>query len=82
LSGGQPGHKGDTLRQTADPDVVVEHAAWACRRCSAPLTAAMRRAEERRQVFDLPERLIEVVEHRAGIYACAHCGGQTRASFP
>jgi transposase len=82
LSGGQAGHKGDTLRQAAAADVVVEHAAWACRHCSAPLTAVMRAAEERRQVFDLPERLIEVVEHRAGIYACAHCGLQTRASFP
>ena len=45
LSGGQTGHKGDTLRQTAAPDLIVEHAASTCRHCSAPLTIAMRRAE-------------------------------------
>jgi transposase len=82
LSGGQTGHKGDTLRQTATPDLIVEHAASTCEHCSAPLTIAMRRTEERRQVFDLPERLIEVVEHRAAVYACACCGLRTQAAFP
>jgi len=82
MSGGQPGHKGDTLRRSAAPDRIVEHAAWACRHCGSPLTAAMRKGEEKRQVFDLPERLIEVTEHRAAIYACGHCGERTRASFP
>ena len=37
---------------------------------------------ERRQVFDLPERLIEVTEHRGLVYACACCGKPTRAAFP
>lgn len=81
-SGGQPGHKGDTLRRTSAPDRIVKHSAWTCRHCQGPLTAAMRTGEEARQVFDLPERLIEVTEHRAGIYACAHCRGRTRAAFP
>jgi len=81
-SGGQPGHKGDTLRRVDEPDRVVEHAAWTCRHCRGPLTAAMRAGEETRQVFDLPERLVEVTEHRAAIYACAHCRGRTRADFP
>ena len=33
-------------------------------------------------MFDLPERLIEVTEHRGLVYACADCGGRTRAAFP
>ena len=37
---------------------------------------------EARQVFDLPERLIEVTEHQVAIYACAHCRCETRAAFP
>ena len=81
-SGGQPGHKGDTLRRVAAPDRIVEHAAWTCRHCLAPLTAGMRTGEETRQVFELPARLIEVTEHRAAIYACSRCRGRTRARFP
>jgi transposase len=37
---------------------------------------------ERRQVFDLPERPIEVTEHRGLVYACPSCGGRTRSRFP
>jgi transposase len=81
-SGGQKGHRGDTLRQVADPDRIVEHAAAVCRHCGAGLTAGSRVGEERRQVFDLPARLIEVTEHRAAIHCCPDCRGQTRAAFP
>lgn len=80
-SGGQKGHKGETLRQTAEPDRIVTHEAAACRCCGALLTRAMARGLERRQVFDLPERLIEVTEHHGLVYACA-CGERTRADFP
>ena len=81
-SGGQAGHKGDTLRQVAEPDRVVRHEAQACLHCRRGLTASMQRGVERRQVFDLPERLIEVTEHQASVYCCAGCGGETKAEFP
>ena len=76
------GHQGDTLRQVETPDRVVRHEAQACLHCCAGLTASMERGVERRQVFDLPERLIEVTEHQAAIYVCEHCRGLTRAAFP
>jgi transposase len=81
-SGGQPGHKGGTLKRVAAPDRVVRHAAVVCRHCRAALTASMQSGVEKRQVFDLAERLIEVTEHEAVIYACPHCRGVTRAAFP
>lgn len=81
-SGGQKGHKGETLRQLAEPDRIVTHTASACRHCGCALSAAMAAGMEQRQVFDLPERLIEVTEHRGLVYACAGCGGRTRAAFP
>jgi transposase len=81
-SGGQAGHKGDTLKQVEAPDRIERHVANVCRRCCAGLTASMQTGMEKRQVFDLPERLIEVTEHQASVYCCAACGFETKAKFP
>lgn len=80
--GGQKGHKGETLRQIAEPDRIVRREAVACGHCGSRLSAAMAIGLERRQSFDLPERLIEVTEHQGPVYACAACGERTRATFP
>ena len=81
-SGGQVGHKGDTLKRVADPDRIVVHEARACRHCGAGLRLSMAQETETRQVFDLPAKLVEVTEHRGFVYACAGCGSRTRAAFP
>ena len=83
-SGGQPGHKGTTLAQTASPDRIVDHDPAACTGCGAPLADADRHGDPvRRQVFDVPEpRPIEVTEHRAHRCLCGACGAETRAAFP
>jgi len=81
-SGGQVGHKGDTLRPVDKPDRIERHAATTCRHCQACLIAAMVTSEERRQVFDLPQPRLEVTEHRASVYCCRHCSGVTKAAFP
>lgn len=81
-SGGQAGHKGDTLRQTDRPDIVRHHTASQCAHCAAKLTAAMCTGIEKRQVFDMPEPRLDVTEHQAGVYVCRQCGGTTKAAFP
>jgi len=81
-SGGQAGHKGDTLKQVEASDRIERHTAEVCRHCFAGLAAWMQTGMEKRQVFDLPERLIEVTEHQASVYRCSACGFQTRAAFP
>ena len=81
--GGQKGHKGETLRQVADPDEVVNHYPSACFGCGAGLDPDTSIGHSIRQVFDLPEpRPLVVTEHRAHDCRCAACGAETRAPFP
>jgi transposase len=81
--GGQKGHKGETLRQAAEPDVTVDHFPFSCSGCGAALTPDMSETHVARQVFDLPEPLpLVVTEHRAHICRCAACGAKTRGLFP
>ena len=81
--GGQKGHKGETLRQTAEPDAVEDHFPSACGECGAALTPETSAGHAARQVFDLPEpRPLVVTEHRAHTCGCAACGAKTRADFP
>jgi transposase len=81
-SGGQTGHGGATLKQAAKPDVIERHEAEARRHCLAGLTGAMITGVEKRQVFDQPAARLDVTEHQAMIYRCAHCRGRTTAAFP
>jgi transposase len=81
-SGGQPGHKGDTLKRTETPDKIEHHTADICKHCAAGLTAEMVIGVEKRQMFDIPEPQLECTEHQADIYACACCHGRTKAAFP
>ena len=81
--GGQKGHPGETLRQVAVPDVVVDHYPKACAYCEATLAATMATSHSVRQVFDLPEPQPPIVtEHRAHACTCEQCGAVTQASFP
>lgn len=82
-SGGQPGHKGETLRQVEVPDATVDHFPEACIKCGEALSEAMATGHVARQVFDLPEpQPLVVTEHRAHSCCCAACGKETRAPFP
>jgi transposase len=81
--GGQKGHKGETLRQSAAPDEIVDHHPAACAECGAALTPKMAKGHIARQVFDLPEpQPLVVTEHRSHECRCVCCGATTRAAFP
>ena len=81
--GGQKGHKGETLRQVADPDDVVDHYPSACSGCGAGLDPDTSVGHSARQVFDLPKpEPLVVTEHRAHDCRCPACGAKTRAAFP
>jgi transposase len=81
--GGQRGHKGETLRQVANPDQRVDHYPSVCSGCGAALVRGAAEDYAARQVIDLPEpQPLVVTEHRAHWCRCEACGATTRARFP
>lgn len=80
-SGGQPGHEGRTLRQVTTPDERVVHSPRACAGCGESLAEAPVTSTEARQVFDLPEIALRVVEHVLEHRRC-DCGQTTMAAVP
>src|SRR5439155_5901526 len=88
-SGGQPGHKGKTLRFSAHTDCVVVHRPHECSACGCPLDdvppVPTPQATQRRQVVDLPPLRLETTEHHSHLIRCIRCpecAHLNRASFP
>ncbi len=80
-SGGQPGHGGKTLRQVQTPDERVRHSPSACGGCGSSLAGAPVVSTETRQVFELPEIELRVIEHALEHRRCG-CGTVTMAAAP
>src|SRR3982751_5344274 len=80
--GGQPGHKGTTLKRVENPDHVKTHPLpAACDQCGADLDTAYAQLAQSRQVFDLPPVKLEVTEHQTLTLACP-CGKRHTSEFP
>jgi transposase len=80
--GGQPGHKGDTLKQVAEPDHIERHLIAACPHCETDLAVIEPHDYEKRQVFDVPPVHMEVTEHQVEIKHCPGCGQAVKGEFP
>lgn len=80
--GGQPGHKGNTLKMVAEPDHVQPHPLLHCPHCQTDLSEIEALGHEKRQVFDVPPVRLEVTEHQAQIKQCPGCGQQVKGAFP
>ena len=80
--GGQPGHRGCTLRQVPDPDRTVVLVPKTCP-CGHHFEGGQTPAKlERRQVFDIPPPKLEVTEYQAATLICPNCGAPNRGIFP
>ena len=81
-SGGQKGHKGESLKQIEIPDIVKKHVLTACPDCQHSLIQSPLLGVVKRQVFDIPPPKIEVTEHQAEVKYCACCNKTVTALFP
>lgn len=79
-SGGQVGHKGNTLMHEKTPDEIKVIAVCRCKDCNADLTQARVRRYEKRQVFDVQIKR-HVTEYQGEVKHCL-CGCKNRATFP
>jgi transposase len=80
-SGGQQGHKGETLKFVDNADRREFHKVEGVCCCGTELVQGKVLGYSRRQVFDLPEITLCVTEHQAERRQCA-CGKVYQAAFP
>ena len=71
--GGQPGHRGKTLRMVGHPDTTIDCKPEVCS-CGASLHDLPGTVIERRQVFELPEPKLAVTEYLRLRCQCPSCG--------
>jgi transposase len=81
-SGGQSGHSGETRALAEKADEIIIHRPDRCEQCGETLQQTPGQQVERRQVHDLPEIRLQVVEHQVEEACCAHCQWVSQGSFP
>jgi len=80
--GGQPGHKGETLLMSSDPDKVIEHKPEGiCPRCGKIHPEESYELIGKRQVIDIPVIKSSIVEHQVFQSVCS-CGFVTAGDYP
>ena len=79
-SGGQPGHKGNTLKQVDNPDEIIDILPEQCPNCGTEFSHEDSTGFIRRQVIDLPPPV--VTEHRGHTCKCIGCGDEFKGEFP
>lgn len=79
--GGQKGHKGHNLQKVEEPDYIIPLSVTSCS-CCADLSNVPVSSYDCRQVFELPEPKLEVIEYQSEIKTCPGCGQTAKAPFP
>lgn len=80
--GGQEGHEGKTLELSDNPDEIIIHGVDTCDICGTSLQDVKSERNIIRQVVDIPDIKVKVVEHRAEIKKCPKCRRKNTGKFP
>jgi transposase len=80
--GGQKGRLGKTLEQVAKPDEINVHHVLECTNCQTSLQNVEPDFVDKRQVFEIPEPKMNVIEHQCEKKFCPSCGELNAAPFP
>jgi transposase len=80
--GGQKGHEGATLELSDNPDKIVTHTVDKCDICGESLQDVTPERHIIRQVVDIPEIKVKVIEHRAEVKKCPKCRRKNTGKFP
>lgn len=80
--GGQEGHEGSTLCLSDTPDEIEIHTVEQCIECGAFLQDVSPERYIIRQIIDIPEIKVKIIEHRAEVKVCPDCKCKNTASFP
>jgi transposase len=81
-SGGQPDHPGHTLEWSDEVDEIIEHRLEQCAGCGGSLATTVTQQVFARQVHDIPEINLRVLEHRVEVKCCEACGLKNESQFP
>lgn len=79
-SGGQPGHKGQTLKSIAEPDRIIKHEPSFCKCCGRPLAGIPYRKIRKTQIVDI-KLVVETTEDQYYEKVC-ECGCVNNCDAP
>jgi len=79
--GGQPGHKGHSMKMVLNPDFTERHHPLYCNSCGNDLSNVEAKLFGKRQVVDIPEITRTVTEHLVYQKACS-CGCVSKGDYP
>ena len=80
--GGVPGHRGFTLRQVSEPDLVIIQRVNVCQHCHHSLVQIEPIRLHKRQIFDIENGSLFVTEHQAEVRFCPLCRKISKGHFP
>lgn len=82
-SGGQKGHKGSSLKMSANPDETLKHFPKYCNQCGEEFSSySVSELHERKQEIVIPPIKPKYIEHQTYTCTCHNCNTKTVSNLP